>query len=183
LRRDGGGLLDRLLKPALDKAGAPVPTPIEIVSLEPLSLLAIRNTGAYSELNRGYEALFGAVFSVLPMEALRGIWGRWHEDPRFTEADQLHFDCAIAVERDEGFTPAPPVVELPAAGGRYARLRHVGDYESLHDSIDRLYAAMIEREDVEIADAPLLVNYVDDPEGKAPETLRSDIYLAVASAG
>ena len=172
LRRDPA-LIERLLKPARPDSTA---MPVEIVSTDPLRLLAIRNVGAYEELNATYEALFGQVFDTAPMEALRGIWGVWHDDPRFTQAAQLEFDCAI----DVGDLPAPDgIIVLNVAGGRHARLRHVGDYDSLHDSIDRLYARMIEAGE-DFADRPLVVNYVDDPESRPAAEWRSDIYLPLA---
>ncbi|WP_203293542.1 AraC family transcriptional regulator [Maricaulis parjimensis] len=164
--------IKRLLKPL--ETGAAMP--IEIVSTDPLRLLAIRNVGAYAELNQTYEALFGRVFATAPMEALRGIWGVWHEDPRYADPDTLEFDCAI----DVGDLPAPNGIEiLDVEAGRHARLRHVGDYDSLHDSIDRLYASMIDAGE-ELADRQLIVNYVDDPESRPAEEWRSDIYLPLA---
>lgn len=172
LRRDPA-LMARLLKPETPDGTA---MPVEIVSTDPLRLMAIRNIGAYAELNETYEALFGRVFETMPMDALRGIWGVWHQDPRFAEPAHLEFDCAI----DVGDQPAPDGVDILAVdGGRHARLRHVGDYDSLHDSIDRLYARMIEAEEV-LGDRPLFVNYVDDPETRPPEEWRSDIYLPLA---
>ncbi len=172
LRRDPA-LMQRLLKPATPDGTA---MPVEIVSTDPLRLLAIRNVGAYAELNQTYEALFGQVFETTPMDVLRGIWGVWHQDPRFAEPDVLEFDCAI----DVGDLPAPEGIEvLDIAGGRHARLRHVGDYDSLHESIDRLYAHILEAGE-ELGDRPLFVNYVDDPESRPPEDWRSDIYLPLA---
>ena len=172
LRRDPA-LMQSLLKPVTPDGTA---MPVEIVSTDPLRLLAIRNVGAYEELNQTYEALFGEVFQTAPMEALRGIWGVWHQDPRFAAPDTLEFDCAI----DVGDLPAPAGIDiLDVAGGRHARLRHVGDYDSLHDNIDRLYACMIEAGE-ELGDRPLVVNYVDDPESRPPEDWRSDIYLPLA---
>ncbi|BDW99361.1 AraC family transcriptional regulator [Maricaulis maris] len=176
IRAGKPGLIDALLSPAaLDPAGLSAsPLSIEIVSTAPLRLLAIRNIGAYSELNTVYERLFDSVFSQHPMDALVGIYGIWHEDPRFADPAGLHFDCAISV----GDLPAVDGVEVIAIpAGRHARLRHVGDYDSLHVSIDRLYAAAIEQGAGELADRPLRVHYIDDPETCPPAQWRSDIYL------
>ncbi|RKQ95569.1 AraC family transcriptional regulator [Maricaulis maris] len=172
-------LIDQLLRPAHKGGGEAVPLAVEIVSTAPLRLLAIRNIGAYAELNQAYERLFASVFSQHPMDALRGIYGVWHEDPRFTDPAGLHFDCAIAV----GDIEAPDGIELIAlAGGDHARLRHVGDYDSLHDSIDRLYAAVLDGGLGRFADRPLHVEYVDDPDSRPAAELRSDIYLPIERA-
>ena len=173
LRAGRTGLLERLLKPTVSGDG--VPMPVEIVSLEPFRLLAIRNVGAYEELNKSYEALFGAVFEELTFETLRGIWGVWHEDPRFTPADQLHFDCAIDVGGH--ISPGAPVEVMEMAGGSYARQRHVGDYASLHETIDALYGWILVESKHAFADRPMIVNYVDDPETRPAAELRSDVYV------
>ncbi len=176
LRAGRTDLMARLLRPDPDQA-AKTPLAIEIVSTDPLRLLAIRNIGAYAELDQTYERLFDRVFARHSMEALAGIYGIWHEDPRFTEASALHFDCAIAV----GDLPPPDEVEVLAlAGGRHARLRHVGAYDRLHDSIDRLYAAVLDSGAEEIGDRPLFVHYVDDPNSRPETEWRSDIYLPLA---
>jgi len=178
LRAGRTDLIDRLLKPVRgDDGGAPLD--VEIVSTKPLRLLAIRNIGAYAELNLTYERLFGTIFSQHPMDALEGIYGVWHEDPRFTEPDVLSFDCAIAV----GDIAAPDGIDcLELAAGRHARLRHIGDYQTLHESIDRLYAVVIDRGLGVFADRPLYVNYVDDPDSRPAAQLRSDIYLPLDPA-
>jgi len=175
LRAGRTELIDRLLKPAPGGAALEV----EIVSTSPLRLLAIRNVGAYAELNLTYERLFGTVFSKHPMDALQGIYGVWHEDPRFTEPDDLSFDCAVAV----GEIAAPEGIDcIELVAGCHARSRHIGDYQSLHESIDRLYAAVIDRGLGVFADRPLFVNYVDDPDSHPAAELRSDIYLPLDPA-
>lgn len=170
LRRDQG-LLDQLLRPDRPEH---TPMPVEIVSTQPLRLMAIRNVGAYAELNQVYERLFAAVFSRIGLDMLRGIWGVWHQDPRFANEADLVFDCAIDV--GDTFAPGGEVSVLDVAGGRCARLRHIGSYDVLHESIDRLYAQIIHSGD-RIADRPLYVNYVDDPESRPEPDLRTDIYL------
>lgn len=176
LRAGRSDLMERLLRPDPEHA-AQAPLAVEIVSTDPLRLLAIRNIGAYAELDQTYKRLFERVFAQHSLEALAGIYGIWHEDPRFTNAAALHFDCAIAVG---DLVPPDGVEPLALAGGRHARLRHVGGYDTLHDSIDRLYAAVLAREAEEIGDGPLFVHYVDDPESRPEAEWRSDIYLPLA---
>ena len=79
---------------------------------------------------------------------------------------------------EEAAEPSAPLAALP--GGRHARLRHVGSYTTLHDTIDRLYAFVMADDTHLIADRPLIVNYVDDPESRPEAEWRSDIYLPLA---
>jgi AraC family transcriptional regulator len=69
------------------------------------------------------------------------------------------------------------LTELTLGQGVFARTRHVGDYDAIQESIDALYAHVLERPDREIGSAPLFIHYLDDPEETAVEDLRSYIYL------
>lgn len=159
--------------------GGPAPAiSVEIVSVDPFRLLAIRNVGDYAELNGSYTRLFDLVLAQVPMEELRGIYGVPHDDPRFTAAEDCRFDCALAVS-DAG-RAAGELAELHLGGGSHARLRHLGCYDDMPASIDLLYAAALLQMDREIGSAPAFVHYLDDPEEVAEAELRADIYLPLA---
>lgn len=166
-----------LRAPPRDGSG-PVPLSLEIVSVDPFRLLAIRNIGDYAELNAGYTTLFDLVLRQMPPEALRGIYGIPHDDPRFTAPEDCRFDCALAVG-DAG-RAQDALTELRLGGGSHARLRHLGSYDTLATTIDRLYAAVIVELDREIGAAPVFVHYLDDPEEVAEAALRADVYLPLA---
>jgi AraC family transcriptional regulator len=170
-------LEERLVRSARKGAS---PLSVEVVSLEPFRLLAIRNVGDPEALNLGYERLFEAVFASLPVERLRGVYGIPWDDPRFEAPDRYRFEPAIDVG-GESVAPAG-VFTREFGGGTHLRLRHVGDYVSLHDSIDSLYAVAI-LEGREVAADPLRVHYVDTPEDAPEEHRRSDIYLRVEDGG
>lgn len=156
--------------------GSP-PLKLEVVSIEPLRLLAIRNVGDYAELNQAYTELFSLVLSQIPPEALQGIYGIPYDDPRFTQPAESRFDCGLAVgglgRADE------PLREIRLQSGCYVRLRHFGDYDALHESIDLTYAGALVLLEHTPADAPLFVHYLDDPEEVPESELRSDIYLPI----
>lgn len=180
--RTSDGLQDlaaRFRNPAAASRSAPLH--LEVVSVEPLRLLALRNVGDYAELNRGYTELFSLVLEQMPPDALQGIYGIPYDDPRFTPAAECRFDCALAVGtvgRAE-----EPLRELRLQSGCYVRLRHFGDYDALHDSIDLAYAGALAALERTPADAPLFVHYLDDPEEVPEAELRSDIYLPVEPEG
>ncbi|MBO9621953.1 MAG: GyrI-like domain-containing protein [Sphingomonas sp.] len=171
-----GGTLDslaaRLRSPAGEGAAA---LSVEVVSVEPFRLLAIRNVGDYAELNAGYTRLFDLVLQQMPPEALRGIYGVPYDDPRFIPPEDCRFDCALAT--GEAGAPVGALSELRLGGGHHARLRHLGSYDALPESIDLLYAAAIVELDQPLGSAPAFVHYLDDPEEVAEAELRSEIYL------
>lgn len=174
--RTDAGMLDslaaRLRAPATDGS----PLSVEVVSVEPFRLLAIRNIGDYAELNAGYTRLFDLVLRQMPPEALHGIYGVPYDDPRFTPPEDCRFDCALAV--GEAGQPEGELREFHlGGGGGHARLRHLGSYDDLPASIDLLYAAALVELDRPLGDTPAFVHYLDDPEEVAEADLRSDIYL------
>ena len=147
---------------------------VEVVSVEPFRLLAMRNVGDYAELNAAYGRLFDLVLAQVAPERLDGIYGVPHDDPRFTPAAQCRFECALAV--DEG-TAEGELAELSLGGGDHVRLRHLGDYDRLPETIDRAYAAAITLFDRELGDAAPYVHYLDDPDEVPEPLLRADVYV------
>ncbi len=153
------------------------PMVIEIVATEPLTLTALRNTGPYPELNGVYNRLFELVFSELPMEALRGLYGYLHDDPRITPAKDCRAEVAVDVGGQGALIDDLYRIDVPA--GRCARLCHLGDYDTIQPSVDALYAAVIDAGEI-VADQPMRFHYLDDPEAVEAADLRADIYLPLA---
>ncbi|ESQ92241.1 AraC family transcriptional regulator [Asticcacaulis benevestitus] len=170
-----GRLEETLRRPTF--TDTPPPTPVEIVAAEPLRLMAVRNVGAYAELNAAYNHLFEIVFSKWPMEALQGLYGLPSDDPRFVVDADCVFEAAIAID-----DPAPleDIHVLEIAGGYYARQRHQGNFDHIYPAVDALYEAVIDAGH-QIADMPLYLHYLDDPEEVPEAYQRTDIYLPLIS--
>jgi AraC family transcriptional regulator len=150
---------------------------VEVVSVEPFRLLSVRNVGDYAELDGGFSHLFDLVLAQVSPEALRGIYGVPHDDPRSTPAGKCRFDCALAV--GETGVAISELNELFLGGGDHARARHLGDYDQVPASIDALYAFVMDELGREIHDGPLFIHYLDDPEEVPEAELRSDLYLPI----
>lgn len=165
----------------VDTRHEPVPAmTIDIVSLRPIKLLAIRNVGAYEELNAAYSRLFELVTQQLPVENIVGLYGIQFDDPRFTPPTECRAVCAVDVGEQGA---AIGELEALVVGGRqHLRLRHNGSYDNLADSVDALYAFALASLDADLADAPPLIHFLDDPEQVAEADLRCDLYLPLANA-
>lgn len=174
-RRDA--VRDALARPETGDADMAPPLRIEIASFEPLRLLAVRNVGDYRELNMGYGRVFEQVCAQLGPEAIQGIYGVPHDDPRIVEPGHCRFDCALDTSGLGQAQDGLQVLEL--AAGRYARLPHAGDYDAIHAAIDALYDWAVAH-DRPIADRPLFIHYLDDPEQVPTEQLRAFAYLPLA---
>lgn len=150
---------------------------IEIVDLAPLRLLAVRNVGAYAELNRGFGRLFDLVLAQMGPENLQAIWGIPHDDPRDAAPEACRFTCAL----DTGGIgkPGEDLEERLLPGGQHLSFFATGDYDALHGLIDALYAELISR-DLPVGEGPVLINYLDDADEVSPPNQRAHVYLPVA---
>ena len=147
---------------------------VEIVAVEPVWAIARRNVGDYAELFDTYESLFSEVLERTSMDNIQGILGIHVDDPRSVPPAEVRFDCALRLSDDIEPGPASRWIQLP--GGSCARTRHTGNYASLLDTADALYAAVV-RDNLQPRDAPLFAHYLDDP-GEVPASqLRTDLYI------
>lgn len=157
----------------------PPPIRIEIASVAPLRLTAIRNVGDYAELNQGFERLMDLVMGQVGPDDIAGLYGVPHDDPRETRPQDCRFDCAVSTT--EAFTPEDPLQVIEFPGGSALRLVHCGDYDAIHDVADALYREAVEG-DLPITDAPLLIHYLHDPEVAPVEQLVAHVFLRVETS-
>lgn len=150
------------------------PLRIAIVSFEPVRLLAVRNVGAYAELNAGYSRLFERILAQLAPEDIAGLYGLPHDDPRAVAEDACRFDCAVDTGGKGEAAGELQAIDLP--GGISLRLHHAGDYDLIHTAIDELYAAAITL-GLPLADSDPVIFYHFDPEDVPTEDLRADVHL------
>lgn len=143
-------------------------------------LVALRQEGgAYRELN----ALFWAVWNWAEgkdlLDQLQGIYGIPLDDPISVAEEQLRYDACLAI--DEPGTPPPPLRALTLAEGAYAVLRHVGSYDDLEHTNQRIIEWLL-ASGREPADMPLFHHFLDDPEQVPEEALRTDVLLRLSPA-
>ena len=167
-----------LSRPATERSETMPALQISIESLAPLRLAVLRNIGDYSELNQGFDLLFGQLMEHMPPENISGLYGIPYDDPREVVAQDCRFDCAVTTFEN---TPiGSGVHETLIEGGLALCMTHAGDYDQIHAAIDDLYReAMLA--DLPIADGPLLIHYLDDPEEVAVDRLRAYVYLSLDS--
>ncbi|HEY8329497.1 MAG TPA: GyrI-like domain-containing protein [Rhodanobacter sp.] len=150
---------------------------VEVVSLEPFSLVATRNTGDFADLAVAYEALFGWAAEHGLIERIAGIYGVPWQDRRDVSAAECEFDCALAFEGE--VAAGEGTMSLRLGGGQWARLHHVGSYAGLESLTDALLAHWLPGSSYVLRDEPLFHHYLDDPEQTPEAVLRTDIYLPV----
>jgi len=169
--------LARLSRALVDEAMPTSLLQVEVVSLQPFSLVATRNTGDFADLAVAYEALFGWAAEHGLIERIAGIYGVPWQDRRDVPAAECEFDCALAFEGD--VVAGEGAMSLLLGGGQWARLRHVGPYAGLEPVTDALLALWLPGSSYVLRDEPLFHHYLDDPEQTPEAVLRTDIYLPV----
>jgi AraC family transcriptional regulator len=170
-------LLASLESPARD-AGERVPLQVEVVSVAPFEVVALRNRGTFADLDQAYGALFEWAAGVGVVDAIIGLHGIPRGDHRDLPPEDLEFDCAIQLSLPAA--PEVPLCRLSVEGGTHARARHVGSYDRLEDVVDQLLADWLPGSGRALRDAPIRFEFLDDPEAVPEAMLRADILLPLA---
>lgn len=144
-------------------------------------LVALRQDGgAYRELNALFWQLWNWAEGEGRLDGLQGIYGIPLDDPVSITEDQLRYDACLALA-DPG-APPTPFRRLTLDAGDYAVLRHVGDYDGLEDTDQKLVEWVLGSGRMP-ADMPLVHHFLDDPEEVPVGQLRTDILLKLEPEG
>src|SRR5690606_12061296 len=126
--------IEQLSRP-LPLAEQTAPLSVEVITLEPFEVVALRAQGAFDDLDAVFGELFGWAAEQGLVEQLQQLIGMPLGDHRELPADELLFDCALAFDAELPALPASLQRQV-LGGGRMARLRHVGSYSLLEDATD-----------------------------------------------
>ena len=150
---------------------------VDVVTLNPLRVVVLRNQGAYAKLHEVYGRLYAWMAARGALESIGGIWGVPYHDGRETPEEDCLFDCCLATSAElnaaEGVRPG----EL--GGGEFLRQLHVGSYERLEDIQEVMFRELFARPEWKLREAPILHEYLNDPEATPEVELQTHIYLPV----
>lgn len=163
--------------PVTEKAA---PLSVEVITLEPFEVVALRAQGAFDDLDGVFGELFGWAAEQGLIEQLQQLIGMPQGDHRELPAEELLFDRALAFDAQLPALPASLQRQV-LGGGRMARLRHVGSYSLLEDATDQLLRDWLPGSGHALRDAPLHYHFLDDPEEVPEAILRADIYVPLAA--
>ncbi len=138
--------------------------------------MAVRNVGDYAELNAGFERLVTHVIERAGPEAITGLYGIPHDDPREIAPPHCRFDCAVSTS--VSIDPDEQISVISHEGGPALQMIHYGDYDRIHVSADALYRTAVE-ENLQVSEQPLLIHYLQDPEEVAADLLVAHVYLGL----
>ena len=150
---------------------------VSVVSLAPFEVVAMHSVGRWDDLDQVYNALVEWAAEAGAIERLDGLYGIARDDLRDVPLPEFRFTAAIGLA---GAQPPAPMARETWGGGRYACLRHVGSFDGLDASVDRLLADWWPDSGEALREAPLVFRYLDDPEQVPAPLLRTDILLPLA---
>lgn len=154
---------------------APAALQVEVVSLSPFKVVALRNRGAFADLDAAFGRLFAWAAEAGRVESIVGLHGVPLGDHRDVPADAFEFDCAIRI--DAHAPVSQPLRVLPLGGGCHARARHLGPYEGIEGLVDRILGNWLPHSGRALRDVPIHYEFLDDPESVPAASLRADIYV------
>ncbi|MCW5581466.1 MAG: AraC family transcriptional regulator [Luteimonas sp.] len=161
--------------------GQAAPLQVDVVSLDPFEVVALRKRGAFADLDAAFGELFGWATETGVVDAIVGLHGVPLGDHRDVPESELEFDCAIRLSTEA--EPQVPLRRRVLGGGEYARVRHVGAYEGMEDLVDRVLAQWWPGSGHALRDAPIHYEFLDDPETVPEALLRADIFVPLAARG
>jgi AraC family transcriptional regulator len=162
-------------------APAPRPSaPLEISAkrMPPLRVAFARHVGPYGEVGEAWQRImvwamragaFGPRFRPL---------GIVHDDPEITPPQSLRYDAAIEVGDSARPQGDIGVMELPEC--EYATATHRGPYSTLYSTYARICGEWVAPNGRELAAAPTLEIYLNNPQNTPAEDLFTEVYIPLA---
>jgi len=160
--------------PAIQKTGTVSPLlSVELISLDPFDIIVKRHVGDPAAETVVYEALFDALGDFENLEAILGFP---HDDPRYTDISECVVDCALGTTKAPSALPSGITLQ-EGPSGLFLLSPHYGPYGDVEPLIDALYEVALSMPFIEIADTPMFIHYLDDPEETPEEDLRAVVHL------
>lgn len=146
----------------------------EIVRLDEVPTAVIRGTVSMEEIAGFYDRVYGEVAATVARQGAtpQAAFGLYLKPPQDTFELEAGFVVDRPIERDGEVMASL----LPA--GRAARLTHLGPYDALGDSWERLMGWIGEQGKTQAG--PMWEVYVTEPTPESdPATLRTDLFCVV----
>jgi AraC family transcriptional regulator len=154
------------------------PMEVHVEMIAPARIAFLRHVGPYNEVGAAWTKLMSWV-------GMRGLFGPHtraigitHDDPDITASDRLRYDAAVTIVGD--VQPDGEIGVTDFAGGEYAITRHRGPYDRISSTFARLCGEWLPESGRELASAPGLEIYLNNPQIAKPEDLLTDACLPLA---
>ena len=153
---------------------------VDVVALAPFRVVVMHTRGTYSTLDEVYRGLYEWMARRGVVESIEGIWGVPKHDRRDTPEADYAFDCCLATSAEPVAGEGVTLGEL--GGGEFLRCVHQGSFDRLEESLDALLRELLSRPQWQLRNAPILQEYLNDPDVTPVDELRTHVYLPVSHA-
>jgi AraC family transcriptional regulator len=108
-------------------------------------------------------------------------YGLCLDPPDSVKSHACRYDACVEVPAEYQAIQTDGIAFQMLPGGAFARVRHVGPYPTVRSSIVQVRDGWLAQQPRLLADRrrPLLVIFLDDPNVRAPDRLRSDVCVPV----
>jgi AraC family transcriptional regulator len=151
------------------------PIEVRIERIAPMRVAFLRHVGPYNEVGTAWMKL-------MSWAGMRGLFGAHtraigvlHDDPDITAPERLRYDAAVTIVSD--LKPEGDIGVMDLMGGEYAITRHRGPYDQISSTYARLCGEWLPESGRELASAPALEIYLNNPQMAKPEDLLTDACL------
>lgn len=150
---------------------------VTVQALPALQLLAVEHRGSYMEIGHAFERLFGTLAAHgLARPGMRTL-GLYHDDPDAIDQAALRSHAAVSGAADPGHALPPSLHRITLPPARHAVLLHQGPYSSMRAAYRWLFGNWLPHSGFDLADGPLVEEYLNNPRHVPPTELRTAICL------
>jgi len=135
------------------------------VVIEPLDFTccaSVAHTGSYMEINHAMGTLFGALAEQQLLNESSAMMAVFFDDPDITPVEQLHSCACSPIAEDVEL--AEPLERMALFQSNYAKLLYTGPYADMKDAYRWLYGTWLPNSGCEVADAPCVELYLNNPQ-------------------
>ena len=103
--------------------------------------------------------------------------GIYYDNPKITFADQLSCDICLRVCKEP--QPDNEIGVKKIASGKYAVFIHIGPYNEVGDTYDKIYGEWLPQSGYQTGNKPCYEKYISDPRRVIPEKLKTELYISI----
>ena len=139
----------------------------------PTRVASLRHVGPYHQVGSTWERLLDLLGPEGHLGPGTQYIGIAYDDPEVIPPEKLRCDTCVTVDAD--FEPFSDLIVREIRGGEYAVTTHEGPYEKITGTYRHLLGQWLPRSGRELADAPCIELYLNDPTTTEPAELLTDV--------
>ena len=152
--------------------------PVEIQTLPEQTLLFVRKTGTYYQVaQEAWSVLMSYASQHSLVNEQTQFIGITHDDPEITAAEKIRYDACLSLGKLHQATGEMGLQRL--AGGRYARFLHVGPYQTMRASYQKIYGGWLPSCGHRLRDLPSFSAYLTPHHEHDSEQCETAIYIPI----